>query len=96
MQSAQAADQLVAGPKKEMVGVTEDDARPEIIPKVVLAEAFDRRLCADRHEDRRRDVAMFGMQDTRAGARNRTFGKQFEGDRAGQRLLYCACAALRP
>jgi hypothetical protein len=37
---------------------------------------------------------VFRVQDARAGARNRAFGKEFEGNRAGQRLLYCACATL--
>ena len=90
MQATQATDQFVAGTQKQMVGVTENDARPEFIPKIALAKAFDGSPCADGHEHRRGDVAVRGVQDTRAGARSRTFGKEFEGDCAGQRLLYCA------
>jgi hypothetical protein len=72
-----------------MVGVAEDDTRPEFIPKIALVEPFDRRLCADGHEDGRGNVAVFGVQNARACACNRAFGQEFKGDCAGQRLLYC-------
>ena len=81
MQSAQLPDQLMAGAQKEMIGVAEDDAGVEIIPaRSRWLEAFDGGLGADGHEDRRRDVAVRGVQDAGAGARDRTFGLNFEGD----------------
>ena len=93
VKSAELADQFVAGAEKEMVGVAEDDAGLEFVPEIALVQPFDRCLCTDGHEDGRRDVAVFGVQDAGAGACDRAFGEEFKGDLAGQRLLYCACVS---
>jgi len=77
-----------------MVCVAEDDAGLEFVPEIPLVQTFDRGLGADGHEDWGRDVAVFGVQDARARLRNRAFGEEFEGDLAGQRLLYCLALAL--
>lgn len=95
MESTEFADQFMAGSQKKMVGVAEDDAGLEFVPKIPLVETFDRCLGADRHENGGRNVAVFGVQNARASARNRAFGEEFEGDLAGQLRLYCLALALR-
>ena len=94
VQSAELANYFMAGPQKEMVGVAKDDAGAQIFPQVALIQAFYRRLRADRHEDRSRDVAVLSMQNPGAGARIRAFGEKFEGDLTGQSRLYCATLDL--
>ena len=84
------ADQFMPGAQKEMIGVAEDDAGVEFVPKVALGQAFDCGLRADRHEDGGRDVAVRGVQNAGAGAGFRAFGEKFEGDLARQPRLYCA------
>ena len=90
VQSAELPDQFVAGAQEEMVGVGEDDAGLEFVPEIALVQSFDGGLRADRHEDGRRDVAVRGVQDAGAGACDRAFGEEFEGDLARQPRLYCA------
>ena len=51
MQAAEAADQLMAGPDVEMVGVAEDDLGAQLL-EVFRGHALDRGLGAHRHEDR--------------------------------------------
>jgi hypothetical protein len=62
----------MARTKKQMIGVAEDDFGVEIVLQVALEYAFDRRLRADRHEDRRLDVPVRRVQNpgsrTRFGA----------------------------
>jgi len=82
-------DQFVPGAQEEMVGVAEDDAGLEIVPQVALAESLDCGLCSDRHENRGRDIAVRGVQDTGAGVGDRALGEKLEGDLAGQPRLYC-------
>ncbi len=62
VEPAELGDQLVAGPEEEVVGVAEDDVRAER-PHLVGVERLDRRLRPDRHERRRRDVAVRGAED---------------------------------
>jgi len=57
---------------------------------VALAQSFDGSLRTDRHEDRGLDIAVRGVQDTGAGAGDRAFGEELEGDLARQPRLYCA------
>ena len=49
-------------------------------------EPFDGGLRADRHEDRRFDGAVRGVQQAGAGARVGTLGDHFEGDLGQLRL----------
>ncbi len=77
----------MAGAQKEMVGVRKNDAGVEFVPKVALVESFDGGLRADGHEDGRRDVAVGGVQNAGARARDRAFGEEFEGNLALQPRL---------
>ena len=96
MEAAQFVDQFVTGAEEQVVGIAEDDGRAEVVPKVALAESFDGRLGADGHENGRGDVAMGGMEDARAGARDGALGEEFEGDLAGQTRLYCGRLCVWP
>ena len=87
VQAAELADQFVAGAEEQVVGVAEDDAGVEVFPEVALGEAFDGGLGADGHEDGRRDVAVFGVQNAGAGAGFRAFGEEFEGDLAQSSIV---------
>jgi len=80
MQSAQPLDQLVAGAQVEVIRVAQQNADAEILRKVALGESFDGGLRADRHEHGRLDIAMPGMQDAGAGARDWTFCLDLEAD----------------
>ncbi len=66
MESAELADQLMAGPEPEVVGVSEDDLGAEFLDFRRM-QGFDRALGADRHEDRRFDRAMGQNQACRGG-----------------------------
>src|SRR6185312_3071549 len=75
VQSAQAADALVTGAQIQMVGVAEDDLRPQSF-QIILADGLDRGPRAHRHEAGRGDVAMDGVQD--AAPRRPGLGQQFK------------------
>ena len=68
MQPAELPDQLVPGAKEQVVGIGEDDGGMEIFAEIALAQAFDGGLSSDRHENRGRNVAVFRVKDTGAGA----------------------------
>ena len=84
VQSAELADQVGAGAEEKVVGVAEDDGGTEVFPQVPLGKAFDGGLGADGHKNRGGDVAVFGVEDSGAGAGLRTLGEEFKGDLAGQ------------
>jgi len=84
VESAEFADELVAGTEEEVISVAENDGSAEIFGEVTLRKALDRGLSANRHEDRGGDVTVFGVKDSRAGAGYGTFGLKLEGDLAGQ------------
>lgn len=75
-----------------MVGVGEDDTGAQFLAEIALGQAFDGSLCADGHEDGRRDVAVIGVEDAGACARDGAFGEEFEVDPARQSRLYCGKA----
>ena len=61
MQSAEAADELGTRTQGQVVGVAEDDARPERL-EIVGRQRLDGGLGADRHEDRGLDLAVRGLE----------------------------------
>ena len=61
-----------------MIGVGEDDLGVQLVGQVALGEAFDGGLRADRHEDRRLDGAVGGVEQAGARAGVGAFGLQFE------------------
>src|SRR5580698_6341705 len=67
-----------------MIGIRKDDGSVKVIPEIPLAQPFDGSLSTDRHEDGRRYIAMFGVENARTGTRYRTFGKAFPADLARQ------------
>lgn len=52
MQATELPDQFMARPQKEVVGVPQDDPRPQFLGQIPLQHAFHGRLRADRHENR--------------------------------------------
>jgi hypothetical protein len=84
VESAEFSDELVTGAKEEVIGVSENDGGMEIFGEVTLGEPFDGGLCAYGHEDRGGNVAVFGVEDSRASAGYGTFGLKLKGDLAGQ------------
>ena len=70
VESTPARDQLVAGAQHQVIGVAENDARADLV-KMLMCKGFDGTLRADRHEDRRVDCAVRGLQDS---ASRRTIG----------------------
>ena len=80
------ADQLVAGPQVEMVGVGEQDPHAQVLRQVALGQALDGGLRAHGHEYGRLDGSMRGMQQARAGAGVRALGHYFEGELGQLRL----------
>ena len=63
-----------------MVGVGEDDFRIQIARQVALRNAFDGGLRADRHEHRRLDNSVAGVEQAGARPRDRAFGLDFDLD----------------
>jgi len=59
VETAEALDQLMAGPDEEMVGVAEDDLGPHL-QQILRGHRLDGGLGADRHEDRRLEDAVPG------------------------------------
>ena len=98
VQPAELADQLVAGPQEQVIGVGEDDLGVELAGQIALHDAFDRGLRADGHEDGRFDDAVRGVDQTGASAGVGADGLEFEAhyftvrEREDFRLL---AAALR-
>ena len=78
VQPAQAADQFVAGPQKQMIGVGQQDAHVQIVGQIALRESLDRGLRAHRHEDRRLDGAVRRVQQAGASTGLRALGHQLE------------------
>ena len=66
VQAAELGDRRLARPEVEVVGVAEEDRRPELA-QALRVEPLDGRLGAHRHEGGRRHVAVRGAQN--AGAR---------------------------
>jgi hypothetical protein len=57
MEAATARDEIVAGPQIQVIGVAEQNVRAERL-ELLVRDALDRTLGADRHERRRLDDAM--------------------------------------
>ena len=70
VEPAERADERLSGPQHQVVGVAEEDLRPERA-EVVLPHRLHRRLGAHRHEDRRLHRPVRGVQPAaaRVGAR---------------------------
>ena len=84
VQASEVADEFVAGAKKKMVGIGEDDGCFEVFPQIALAEAFHGGLCSDWHEGWGGDVAVLGVKNAGAGMCYGAFGEEFKGNLAGQ------------
>jgi hypothetical protein len=78
VEATEGLDELMAGAKKEVVGVAEDDAGVEVAQKVALRNALDRGLGANGHEDGGFDGAMRGVEEAGASAGVRASGEDFE------------------
>ena len=77
METAGGADDLAARAQVEVVGVAEQDLGAGL-GDLLGREALDRGLGAHRHEDRRADLPVRGLQDAEAGGRRRIGLKQGE------------------
>ena len=64
VQSACLMEDLSAGTEVEVVGVTEDDLRFDVVFEFLPLHTLDGTYGTDGHEDRREDIAMVGMDDT--------------------------------
>ena len=67
VQAAELADQLMAGPQKQVIGVGEDDFGVQLVGQIALHDALDGGLRADWHEHGGFDDAVRGVDE--AGAR---------------------------
>ena len=67
MQAAELPDQVVAGAQIQMIGVAQNDLGVHV-GQHLRQHSFDRALRPDRHEDRRRHVAVRGRERPQAGA----------------------------
>ena len=67
MQSAQSADQFMAGTKIEVVGIAENNLRTEFFQSFV-AQRLHSSLCAHRHEERSIDRTVRSIQDSVPGS----------------------------
>ena len=56
-------DELITGPQHQVIGVAENDTRTNLL-QVTRCQCFDRPLGADRHEYRRVDLTVSGLQYT--------------------------------
>src|SRR5690242_19084675 len=68
----------MAGAKEQVIRVGQDDLSAEIVFEVALGNAFDRSLCANRHEDGGLDDSVRGVKQAGARARIRALGLEFE------------------
>jgi hypothetical protein len=78
MQAAKALNALVSGPKKQMVGVSQDDFGVQTVFEIALHQAFHSGLRADRHEYGSFNHAVRGVQQARTRASDRTLGLNLE------------------
>ena len=83
VQPAEAADELVAGPQVEVIGVAEDD-RGAAVEQIAGAQGFYGRLRAHRHEYRRVDDAVRRFQAPEAGLAARVATKDIKCQRHDQ------------
>ena len=75
MQAAELADQFVAGPQEQVIGVGEDDLRVKLgAGQIQLQDALHGGLRARRHEHRRFDDAVRCVQQPCPGTGYRTLG----------------------
>ena len=80
VQPAEFADDRRTGPHIQVIGVGQDDACAQVFGEIAFAEPLDGSLRAHRHEDRRFDGAVGGVQEPGARPRVRALGHHFEGD----------------
>src|ERR1700733_3451707 len=81
METAHTFDALVAGAKKKMVGVGENDFGVKIVAEIAWGQAFYGALCAHRHEDWGFDDAMGRTQKAGASPCLRAGGLNFKAKR---------------
>jgi hypothetical protein len=66
MQPPEPLDSLIAGPQKQMVSIRKDNAGIQRLQNLIRHCLYGSG-CADRHEDRSRDIPVGGMQYTASG-----------------------------
>ena len=67
MQAAEASHHLHAGPEVEVIGVGENNRRPQVFENV-LGNGFDRAQGSDRHENRGFHLAVRGIETGEASS----------------------------
>ncbi len=90
MQATKAGNQLRAGTQQQMIGVAQDNLSAERL-QLCRCDRFDAGLCANRHIDWRRDVAVGRLNGSGASGGLRT--ARMDGESQGWRLDPC-CSGL--
>lgn len=67
VEAAAPSNQLIARPKHQVIGVSKDDARADLV-QVTRRQRFNRALRPDRHEDGRFDFAVSCRENAAPGA----------------------------
>lgn len=67
VQAAHVAYEFITRAKIKMIGIAQYQRGIDLF-EMLGCEGFDRSLCADRREDRRDKVAVWGGEEARAGA----------------------------
>ena len=82
VQAAHAADQFMAGANEQVVGIGEQNLDAEFSGEVAFGQALDCGLRPDRHENRRSDGPVRGVEQARPRPGARALGHHFEEDLA--------------
>ncbi len=85
VQSARLIQRLGPRPQVEVVGISQNDLRPDLLPQVAVKNPFDAPHRPHRHENRGADFAVVGPKGARPGGGVRV--GMFEGKTHGF-LLY--------
>ena len=70
MQSAEITNSFVSRPEIEVIRVGQNDRRIYFVDELLRCNPLDRALRAHRHEDRRRNRSVVGMDQSRSGSGN--------------------------
>jgi len=93
MEASHPLNRFVPGTKVEMVGVGEDNTCVQIVYERAGRNAFHRCLGAHRHENRRLNGAMTGMEKARPRTRSGAFGLEFKSQ-FGHEILRWATRSI--
>jgi hypothetical protein len=67
MQAARLTKNLRAGTQVQMIRISQDYLRMDVVIQIALMHTLNRSYRSDRHEYRRKNIAMVRMQHTRTG-----------------------------